>query len=157
MSTVTNAQILDAIESAAREAAVFGAITRSGSRLVCAASGSASPAEYAVEASNDGWRLSLGTADRWLSESIESSLVESRDSMDDLFREALLDMGSTVEPPRIRHFRDEAKRYVFEALIPGNPGDAEAAAKLQLFLLAFESMFRLLGDMDTDMDGDPEG
>jgi hypothetical protein len=66
-------------------------------------------------------------------------------------------MGSTVEPPRIRHFRDEAKRYVFEALIPGNPNDAEAAAKLQLFLLAFESMFRLLGDMDTDMDGQSEG
>ncbi|MBM4100857.1 MAG: hypothetical protein FJ256_01155 [Phycisphaerae bacterium] len=153
MSTETTSQILRTIESAAREARVFGAITRSGGRLVCAASGSASAAEYALEVGVDGWRLSLRTADRWLSESIESSLVESRDSIEDLFREALLDLGSKVDPPRVKHFRDDAKRYVFETVLPADGSDAEVAARLQLFLLAFESMFRLLGDMDSEPEG----
>jgi len=153
MSTEATTQILEAVESAARQAKVFGAITRNGSRLVCAASGSASPAEYVLEASVEGWRLSLGTADRWLSESIESSLVESRDSIEDLFREALLDIGSKVDPPRVRHFRDDARRYVFEAVIAADGSDADVTERLQTFLLAFESMFRLLGDMDSGPEG----
>lgn len=153
MRTQTNDQILEAIESAAGSSGVFGHITRSDGRLVCAASGSAAPAEYVLEAAAEGWRLSLGTADRWLSESIESSLVESRDSIEDLFREALLDMGSTVAPPRVKHFRDDAKRYVFETVFPAEGSDADVVARLQTFLLAFESMFRLLGDMDSGPEG----
>ncbi len=153
MRTQTNDQILEAIESAARNARTFGDITRSDGRLVCAASGSAASAEYVLEAAAEGWRLSLGTADRWLSESIESSLVESRDSIEDLFREALLDIGSTVDPPRVKHFRDDAKRYVFETVLPADGSDADVVARLQTFLLAFESMFRLLGDMDSGPEG----
>lgn len=153
MTSDTTTQILEAIESSARNAGVFGAITREAGRLVCAASGCASPAEYALEVGADGWRLSLGTADRWLSESIESSLVESRDSIEDLFREALLDLGSKADPPRVKHFRDDAKRYVFETLLPADGSDAAVAARLQTFLLAFESMFRLLGDMDSGPEG----
>jgi hypothetical protein len=153
MSTEATTHLLAAVESAARQAEVFGAITRSGNRLVCAASGSASPAEYVLEASVEGWRLSLSTADRWLSESIESSLVESRDSIEDLFREALLDIGFKTEPPPVRHFRDDAKRYVFEAVIAADGGDVVVTARLQTFLLAFESMFRLLGDMDSGPEG----
>jgi len=150
----TTTHILKAVESAAQSAGVFGAITRSGGRLVCMASGCAAPAEYALEVGGEGWRLSLGTADRWLSESIESSLVESRDSIEDLFREALLDLGSKVEPPRVKHFRDDAKRYVFETLLSADGSNDDVAARLEMFLLAFESMFRLLGDMDSGPDSE---
>ncbi|MBM4008544.1 MAG: hypothetical protein FJ285_03020 [Planctomycetes bacterium] len=63
-------------------------------------------------------------------------------------------MGSKVEPPRVKHFRDDAKRYVFETLLSADGSDDDVAARLQMFLLAFESMFRLLGDMDSGPDSE---
>ncbi len=120
-----------------------------GTRLECAAKDAGAPAQYRVELSSDGWRVSLGTLDRWLSESIESQLVESRDSMDDLLREELVDRDWEGSSPVIRHFRDDARRYVFECILPFGANAADDLLRSTRFLLAFESMFRQLGDMSA--------
>jgi len=67
--------------------------------------------------------------------------------MEDLLREELVDLDCLEAPPKIRHFRDESKRYVFECTVPFGADLADDLQKAQLFLFAFESMFRQLGDM----------
>ncbi len=140
-------ETLRSLRSAAESAAVFGTVTLDGAKLECPAKSSVASAEYRVEIAPDGWRLSLGTQDRWLSESIESALVESHDSMEDLLREELVDLDWVVAPPKIRHFRDESRRYVFECTIPFGNDAADDLRRTKCHLLAFESMFRQLGDM----------
>lgn len=146
--TLTQAQqTLRSLHEHAQKASIFSGLQLDGSRLECEAKDSAAKAEYRFEVSADGWRLSLGTADRWLSESIESQLVESRDSMEDLLREELVDLDCLEAPPKIRHFRDESKRYVFECTVPFGADLVDDLRRAKCFLFAFESMFRQLGDM----------
>ncbi len=147
MTTTQAHQTLRSLQHQANEASIFASVTLDGERLECEAKDAAAKAEYRIEAAEDGWRLSLGTADRWLSESIESQLVESRDSMEDLLREELVDLDCMEAPPKIRHFRDESRRYVFECTVPFGTDPAEDLRRAICFLLAFESMFRQLGDM----------
>ncbi len=147
MTSTQAQQTLRSLHDHAKGASIFSAIMLDGSRLECEAKDAAAKAQYRIEATNDGWRLSLGTADRWLSESIESQLVESRDSMEDLLREELVDLDCMDAPPKIRHFRDESKRYVFECTVPFGADLADDLRRTKCFLLAFESMFRQLGDM----------
>lgn len=147
MTSTQAQQTLRSLHDHAKEASIFASVALTGERLECEAKDSAAKAQYRIEAASDGWRLSLGTADRWLSESIESQLVESRDSMEDLLREELVDLDCLEAPPKIRHFRDESKRYVFECTVPFGADLADDLQRAQLFLFAFESMFRQLGDM----------
>lgn len=150
MTTTQAQQTLGSLQTHAQEASIFAAVTVVGPRLECEAQGASAKAEYRVEASADGWSISLGTTDRWLSESIESQLVESRDSMEDLLREELVDLDCTETPPKIRHFRDDSRRYVFECTIPFGADPADDLRRTRCFLFAFESMFRQLGDMSDD-------
>ncbi|MSR69500.1 MAG: hypothetical protein EXS17_04060 [Phycisphaerales bacterium] len=122
---------------------MFAAIRLEGARVVGDAKNAAAPAQYTLESLSSGWRIALSTADRWLSESIESQLVESRDSLEELFEEELKDLDCSAAAPTVRHFRDEAKCYVFECTLP----NAMPCAQVRVHFLAFESTFRQLGDM----------
>lgn len=108
---------------------------------------------YEVRAAGGSWVVRLLMADRWLSESIESDLMHGRESLEDLVSDELIDLGCAHTVTKVRHFRDDQKRYVFEADIPA-PADAygDATTLALQFLLAFESSFRQLGEMGGDRD-----
>lgn len=111
---------------------------------------------YEVRAKGREWVVRLTMADRWLSESIESDLTHGRDSLEGLVSDELIDLGCTHSVTKVRHFRDDAKQYVFEVDVPA-PDDAfgDSTTLALQFLLAFESAFRHLGDMEGDGgDGD---
>ncbi len=138
---------IESIRTDAQCAERFAQIRRDGARLTCTAKDAAAPAQYTLEALATGWRIALSTGDRWLSESIESQLVESRDSLEDLFEEELKDLDCTGAAPKVRHFRDEEKQYVFECTLAAADETASSLALVRTYFLAFESTFRQLGDM----------
>lgn len=131
----------------ARLRGVFGDVVLVGSRLECSAKSSPVPAQYRVELTDKGWDISLGTMDRWLSESIESQLVESRDSLEDLLNDELIDLEWKEGAAPVRHFRDDTKRYVFECTLGRGSDKADDLRRTSVFLFAFEAAFSQLGDM----------
>ncbi len=137
-------RLLEAIAADATVRNLFADIRQDGARMHCLAKASAAPAHYTLEVAESQWRMALATSDRWLSESIESQLVESRDSLEELFEEELKDLDCATAAPTIRHFRDESKQYVFECTLPSASATAD---DVRTHFIAFESMFRQLGDM----------
>ncbi len=127
----------------ARARRVFGDVVLSPQSLQCAADGAAAEAWYRVEHGGNGWSLSLVTPDRWLSESIESDLMHTGDSLEELFEEELVEFGVDAAPPPVKHFRSEDRLYTFAVRLPDGH-DPELVSK---FLFAFEATFRRLGDM----------
>lgn len=149
MNTNDSQRLSETIGTDATIRDAFAAVRVEGSRLTCVAKDAAAPAQYTLEFFETGWRIALTTADRWLSESIESQLVESRESLEELLEEELKDLDCAKAPPHVRHFRDESKQYVFECTLPIDT----AAEDVRTHFLAFESTFRQLGDMSgTDSD-----
>jgi hypothetical protein len=133
---------LNAIAAKATERGVFASVTLHGNDLECAALEAAAPATYSLHARGDQVTVRLRTADRWLSESIETDLLHFGDAIEDLVAEELVELGGDGQVPKIRHFRNDAREYVFENEIP----QADERSTL-LFLLAYEAAFRQLGDM----------
>lgn len=150
MNTTHHQQVLASLNATAQKAGVFASITLDGSRLECEALDAGAPAQYRVEIASDGWAISLGTMDRWLSESIEGQLVDSRDSMEALLSEELNDLEWTDAPPKIRHFRDDARRYVFECTVAFGRDESDDLRRTSCFLLAFQAMFLQLGNMSGE-------
>jgi hypothetical protein len=150
---------LEAIARAAREAGVFGEVTISPGVVSCAAASSADPAEYrvTVELGEQGrvW-VSLVTAARYLSQSIEQTLVHSGDKAGDLLRDELIDvglLGSHSDPmPIVEHFRSPPpeKLYTFRtplAIGPDALGHADGQQVALKTLLAYRATFDELGGM----------
>ncbi|MFT3684324.1 MAG: hypothetical protein QM783_05250 [Phycisphaerales bacterium] len=147
---------LKAVADAARETGVFGEVTLQPGMVVCTAANSADPAEYRVTVDKGELWVSLVTAARYLSQSIEQTLVHSGDKAGDLLRDELIDVGvlkSHSDPlPLVEHFRSQPpeKLYTFRTpLAIGGAGLAhadgqEAALKT---LLAYRATFDELGGM----------
>ncbi|MBU6412289.1 MAG: hypothetical protein KGS45_02345 [Planctomycetes bacterium] len=124
--------------------------------LVALAKEAAAPAEYRLEwdERKKGVFVSLVMADRWLSESIESHLVEHGDKMEELLDDELVEVGyfdlggAAIE--HIEHFRSDDRLFTFRALVPlGEQMDnAEAVDLTTRLMLGFEACFRQLGDME---------
>ena len=144
--TDQEARLLSDLRVRAQASGQFGTVALAADRLTCTARESTAPAEYAVWRSADGWRIALSTADRWLSESIEGQLVESRESLESLLLDELKDLDWTEGELKVRHFRDEARVYVFEVTLAAtaSPKDLD---RLATVLRAFEQTFAQLGDM----------
>ena len=111
--------------------------------------------EPADGSTKDVW-IGLYTADRWLSESIESDLLHTGDKMEDLLEEELVELDYPGGPVSIEHFRDDAKVYVFRSRLeikgtdtPTDSGVIDRAVKI---ILAYEACFRQLGDMSPSED-----
>lgn len=140
----------------------FGKVTLENGRLACRAANSAEPAEYRIDIQQDKLWVSLVTANRWLSQSIEQDLVHTGDKIPELLDEELADQGYDVRAAAARglkttfeHFRSEDKLFTFRSPLPfaidqaGAPGSVDAASQ---WLLAYEACFRRLGDMDAGND-----
>ncbi len=136
--------LLEQVGANARRAGVFGAVRTEGGRLVCAAAASAEPADYrvSVEPSGRVW-VELVTANRWLSESIETDLVHTGDKLNELLDEELADLGWEGSPSTFEHFRSDDLLFTFRSAVPEPTAEA-----VTTWLLAYEQCFRQLGDMD---------
>ncbi len=142
----------------AQNAGVFGPISlQTGDRLTCAALAPASPAEFRIDREGDRLWISLVTADRWLSQSIEADLVHTGDKIDELLEEELADLGYTGPKVVFEHFRSEDKLFTFRTPLPVPGGDFDNSATVHnagSLLLAYEACFRELGDMNAGADED---
>jgi hypothetical protein len=140
------------VAALAREAGVFGGVELrldGGGRPVldCAARDSAAPATYRLGFDGANLWVSLFTADRWLSQSIEADLVHTGDKLEELIEEELVDQGVEGVRPRVEHFRSEDKLFTFRSPVPARAADPASSAMAARFLLAYEACFRNLGDM----------
>ncbi|MEY2712713.1 MAG: hypothetical protein RLZZ217_170 [Planctomycetota bacterium] len=133
---------LKSIATKATDLGVFAGVSLNGNDLECAALEAAAPATYSLTVDGGRVTVRLRTADRWLSESIETDLLHYGDAIEDLVAEEMVELGGDGQIPKIRHFRNDAREYVFENEIP----QADDRTAL-LFLLAYEAAFRQLGDM----------
>ena len=142
----TMEEALQTINRTAIESGRFGDVRLEGRRLRCSAAEAAAEAWYTVEPDGDGWAVGLETGDRWLSESIEGDMLEGRDSAEELVDDELVEAGFPNRCDKVKHYRDDAKVYVFRTRVP-LAGIADAATGVTTFLLAFEAAFAQLGDM----------
>jgi hypothetical protein len=135
-----------------REAKVFAKVRRNDNGLHCRALNTESEAFYLAQVGQDHDVVYVGlyTPDRWLSESIEADLMFKGDKLEDLLEEELCDLGFEGRLP-VEHFRDEQKFYVFRSpvfLPKGEKLEGEGMIdRVTQALLAYEAMFRQLGDM----------
>ncbi len=124
---------------------VFASVQRTPEGIECAALDAAAPASYSLTLEAGRCMVRLKTADRWLSESIETDLLHTGDAVEELIAEELIDLGGDVGELKTKHFRNDAREYVFENEL----GAIDTRAAL-LHLLAYEAAFRQLGDMSGD-------
>jgi len=140
-------EVLEAARERAVSEGVFGEISLNGGRLECKAKGSAEPAEYRLEEDSGRFWVSLVTENRWLSESIESDLMNSGDKIEELIEDELAELGGEFKVT-CEHYRSDDMLFTFRSAVPG-PDVAASAATL---LLAYEACFRHLGDMSEGED-----
>lgn len=145
--------LLGEVARNARAAGVFGEVSCSGGRLTAAAARSAAPAEYRIDSDDGKVWVSLVTADRWLSQSIEADLVHTGDDLRSLIDEELVDQGETTSGATFQHFRSPPpdKLFTFRTPVPVSLGAGDSAGAVQTltrYLLAYEACFRRLGDVD---------
>ncbi|RNC80827.1 MAG: hypothetical protein ED559_03215 [Phycisphaera sp.] len=144
-------QAIEYARTKAEEAGVFESITLEGGELVCKALGSAEEAFYRLQLRDEGLFVVLDMKDRWQSESIESDLMHSGDSLEELFDEELAELGYEGDTPTYQHYRDDQMRFVFQSHVPiDGKSSGEAGEIASQYLLGYEACFRQLGDMDED-------
>ncbi len=113
---------LKAVGDRARAAGVFGAVEVSGDQLLCDAKNSAEPAEYRLSAGDGKVWVSLVTANRWLSESIEADLEHTGDDVEELVEEELAELDYKGAPMGAsQHFRSDDKLFTFRSPDTGAP------------------------------------
>jgi hypothetical protein len=99
--------------------------------------------------------VSLVTAARYLSQSIEADLVNTGDKLEDLLWDELVDQGYEGAQLRVEHFRDPEKLFTFRSRLPQTVEKMRTkagATTLTRVLLAYEACFRPLGDMEAGED-----
>jgi hypothetical protein len=139
-------ELLQNVLRSALDSGKFAEARIDGARLRCRAREAAAEAWFTVEREGDAWAVGLETPDRWLSESIEGDMLEGRDSAEELVDDELVEVNFPNRCGKVRHFRDDAKVYVFRTAVPLS-GVPDPAAGVLTFLLAFEAAFAQLGDM----------
>jgi hypothetical protein len=149
-------KLLNEVSSNAAAAGVFGQIAVSRDRLTCEAKASAEPAEYRLGIEDAKLCVSLVTANRWLSESIETDLLHTGDKLEELLEDELFEVEYPGPPLAYQHYRSDDKLFTFRSALPiavTTAGDVEmspdAAALATKALLAYEACFRQLGDMEV--------
>lgn len=141
------ARHLSSIADDARDRDIFSGVELVGARIECKARDAGADASYRLEFRGGRIFVSLVTADRWLSESIESDLMHYGDPLEELVAEELAELGLDVPESEVvvKHFRSDDLLYTFETPLPG--AIASDPDKTLRFLLAYEAAFRALGDM----------
>lgn len=138
-------RLLEDVARRAVESGAFAGVERVGSVVRCT-SASNPEAAYEVTPNEEGFLVSWVSPNRYLSQSIEADLMWTGDDLVELLAEEIAVLGDGVAPKRIEHFRDQEKRFVFRASVPG-AGEARAIFAM---LLAFAAVFGGLGDMKPE-------
>jgi hypothetical protein len=130
--------------------------------IEAAAPQAAAPATYSVRFDPHSARIwvALEMADRWLSESIESQLVEFGDSMEELLEDELIECGypeaGGTPITKVEHFRSEDRLFTFRACVGTLDEPLDSPRNVLIVsraIAAFEACFRQLGDMCGNEDG----
>ena len=140
--------LLSAVRQRAERAGVFAGTEVRAGGLVCRAKAAAAPASYRLGEEGGRVWVSLVTADRWLSESIEADLMHTGDKIEDLLEEELVEQGLHGERPAVEHFRSDDLLFTFRTPVP-----VVEAGRVGAYLLAYEACFRRLGDMEAGEEG----
>lgn len=151
MTSAVREGLLDAVADKAREVGVFDSVKLEDNRLECGAR-DVEAAFYRLDWEDDGrlW-VSIATPDRWLSESIESDLLNTGDKIDELIQDELIELGVEKDPPKVEHFRSVDLLFTFRSPVPlEGLGEDEARALAAHYLIAYEACFRQLGDMSGE-------
>ena len=148
----TKNMIYKAVQDAAERADVFGAVCIDERGVCCEAKNSAEPAWYRVSVVDDAVWISLETADRWLSGSIEADLVNTGDKLDELIEEEVVDLGHVDAKVSFEHLRSDDKLYIFRSKLTTPMDDPKCAEHAGIWLLGYELVFRELGDMDESIE-----
>jgi hypothetical protein len=145
------ADVLDRLAMAATNAGVFGRIERGRDLLKCEALASAEVAWYCVGRDQWHWFVELVTDDRWLNESIEADLLHRGEPIEELLAEELDELDYTGDPPRVHHYRSDEMLYTYRSPLTDTGGDDAPVHVEQMvcLLLAYEAVFRELGEMDA--------
>ena len=146
-ATETTQRFLEAVRDAIVAADVLDDVEITDGMVRGKARDAAEEAWYRVEPDGDTWWVSLVTADRWLSESIESDLMHTGDPLEELIEEELVELGADVSCPPVKHYRSEDMLYTFRSPLPASPEAADAPAIATTWVRAYEAAFRELGDM----------
>ncbi len=154
--TTPYAAIVTLVAEKARASGVFIGVEPRVGHLVCAARDA--KAEYRVDLDFEGpsrcrvW-VSMVTPDRWLSESVESDLLNSGDPIAELLEDELAELGWEGTGVSVEHFRSEDLLFTFRTALCFDDESVEAAATaVGCFLLAYEACFVQLGDMGGEAD-----
>lgn len=159
ISTAQVDALLRSVMARVRTEDVFGELQIKNASLVCAAKESGASAEYRMFFEGGKLWVSLVTGDRWLSQSIEADLVHTGDKIEELIEEELANLEWDLPRLSYEHFRDEKKLYTFRSCLNGPVGVMELFTDkgekwAAIALLAYESTFRPLGDMQAGDDED---
>jgi hypothetical protein len=73
-------------------------------------------------------------------------MLEGRDTAEELVDDELVNLDFPHRCPQVKHYRDDAKVYVFRSRVPLE-GIADETTGVATYLLAFEAAFAQLGDM----------
>jgi len=147
--------VLAEIARRAEGSGLFGGTRIEAGRLICKAKNSAAPASYRLEAIDGKIWLSMVTADRWLSESIETDLMHNGDDLRDLLEDELVDQEAPITRLDYEHFRSDDKLFTFRSPIPVAVNSASSNIdSIYRCLLGYEACFRRLGDMDAGADAE---
>ncbi|MEZ6210791.1 MAG: hypothetical protein R3B46_06020 [Phycisphaerales bacterium] len=150
-------RVREAMEVARRELEAsgrFDSVVIESGMLVAHASEAPEGAFYRVEVDAGGVFVSWVSADRYLSQSIEQTLVYGGDDLDDMIDEELVDTGyegKKLAP--MQHYRNDEKLFVFRSRTPIDAASCDAAragSSLAKFVLAYEAAVGQLGDMSPD-------
>ncbi len=143
-------EFLQRVGERAESAGVFEGVNVTAQRLECGARGAAEPSFYRVDAEAGRVWVSLVMKDRWLSESVESDLMHTGDSIEELIEEEVVDLGGPRGAVPCEHYRSEDKLFTFRSPVGAEDGlDDAAVERGARLLLAYEACFRRLGDMNA--------
>lgn len=141
--------LFEKVGALATASGAFSAVDVVEGAVVCRFGDEDVDAEFRLDWDGAGFAVSMMTPDRWLSQSVEATLMNSGDSLEDLIDEEMVELGCDAGPLSMKHFRDEKKRYVFVSPVPISVGDAgtdESAATGLACVRGYERAFAELGD-----------
>ncbi len=126
-------------------------------QLRCDALGSAAPAQYRVELDQGQVWISLVMADRWLSESIEATLMNSGDKLEELLEDELVEQGIDALEVSCQHFRSDDLLFTYRScthITLDQLTQDEAVQTARQWLMGYNACFSQIGDMDSDSSQD---
>lgn len=150
---------LEAVATEARASGLFEQVSLAGpdapDHVLLTATAKDTPelVYYRLEILDGDLAVSWCSADRYISQSIETDVLWTGDDLDDLIDEELVDLGwerGRLKP--LKHYRNDEMLFIFVSRLPLSPDRVtpDDAVDLSRAIMAYEHAFRELGDMSGD-------